>query len=234
MSPYTYDFEHLNTLFYSILEQNVSEQVLTWLNQAAEQASTPVPSTKFNVAFAMIPRKLPSKPMQLTAEQAQSLEKEFNLHTESWDNQRFCRVWLLLQIPTEDKEAYLSKINNLFGLAEMNELATLYAALPVLAFPKEWILRCAEGIRSNIGIVLDAIIMDNPYPSQYLDDNAWNQLILKAFFTEKDIDKIIGIKKRANQPLADSLKDYIAERKAAGREINPKLWELIETNELEK
>ncbi|MDQ2862379.1 MAG: EboA domain-containing protein, partial [Bacteroidota bacterium] len=110
---------------------------------------------------------------------------------------------------------------------EMNELADLYASLPVFAYPEMWVKRCAEGIRSNIGIVLDAIMYDNPYPSKYLDEAAWNQLVLKAFFTDKDANRIIGLDARANKNLASTLIDYAHERWAAGRSVNVQLWRLV-------
>ena len=109
----------------------------------------------------------------------------------------------------------------------MNELADLYAALPVFAYPEIWVKRCAEGIRSNIGIVLDAIMYDNPYPAEYLDEAAWNQMVLKAFFTDKDVNRIIGLDERANAPLAATLIDYAHERWAAQRSVNVQLWRLV-------
>lgn len=234
MKNYTYNHAALTTLLHDLLKANLSPEAMEWLEQSVSSAQAELPLLKFKVAFSMISRKVPSKAIEMTAEQKQSLEQTYALSLQDWDTQRLSRIWLLLHLPAEDKQAYIRKINELFSMAEMSELAALYAALPLLAFPEEWKLRAAEGVRSNIGIVLDAIIMNNTYPSKYLDENAWNQLILKAFFTDKNIDKIIGIKERANQSLANSLKDYIAERQAAGRDVNAKLWELIEINEIEK
>src|SRR5690606_3618806 len=110
----------------------------------------------------------------------------------------------------------------------------LYAALPILAYPEHWKEQCAVGIRSNIGYVLDAVIMDNPYPAAYLNEEAWNQLILKAIFTDKDISRIIGLEKRVNQNLVKALRDYADERNAAGRTINPELWKIVDLFEQKK
>ena len=114
-----------------------------------------------------------------------------------------------------------------FLAAEMNELVALYSALPLLAYPERWSKRCADGIRSNIGDVLQAIMCNNPYPSEQLEEKAWNQLVLKAFFTEKPIFEIIGLDERANGELANILSDYAHERWAAGRTINPLLWRCV-------
>ena len=109
----------------------------------------------------------------------------------------------------------------------MNEQVALYSSLPFLSYPDNWKLRCAEGIRSNIGTVLEAIMYHNPYPATYLDEPAWNQLIMKAFFTDKNVNNIAGLDARANQNLANMLFDYVEERWAAHRKANPQIWRLV-------
>ncbi|NNU34440.1 EboA domain-containing protein [Mucilaginibacter sp. S1162] len=52
-------------------------------------------------------------------------------------------------------------------------------------------------------------------------------MVLKAFFTDKDINKIEGIDSRANKNLAYIISDYAHERWAAGRELNPLMWRLV-------
>ena len=68
---------------------------------------------------------------------------------------------------------------------------------------------------------------DNPYPAKYLPEPAWNQLVLKAFFTEKDINRIGGVDERANPELANILSDYAHERWAAHRPVHPQLWRFV-------
>jgi hypothetical protein len=143
-----------------------------------------------------------------------------------WTIDRLSRVWLLMQLVSDDKANYISRIENLFLQAEMNEQVALYSSLPLLAYPESWKLRCAEGIRSNIGTVLEAIMYHNSYPAQYLDEPAWNQLIMKAFFTDKQVNNITGLDARANQNLANILFDYVEERWAAHRSVNLQIWRL--------
>ena len=68
---------------------------------------------------------------------------------------------------------------------------------------------------------------DNPYPAEYLDEAAWNQLVLKAIFTEKPVHRIVGLDERTNQNLANTLSDYAHERWAAHRKLNPMLWRCV-------
>src|SRR6266536_809208 len=70
-------------------------------------------------------------------------------------------------------------------------------------------------------------IIENPFPSKYLDEPAWNQMVLKAFFTEKNVERIIGLDQRANKRLASILFDYAHERWAAHRTVKPQLWRLV-------
>src|SRR5690606_25892594 len=98
---------------------------------------------------------------------------------------------------------------------------------PLFAWPAQWISRCAEGIRSNMAPVLESIMYDNPFPAEQLDENSWNQMVLKAFFTDKNVNRIYGLDARANRSLALTLSDYAHERWAAGRSVNPLLWRLM-------
>ena len=134
---------------------------------------------------------------------------------------------LVLIDPKKVELSLYRLIENHFLAAEMNELVALYSSLPVLQYPESWAHRCTEGIRSNIGIVLEAIICNNPYPAEQLSEAAWNQLVMKAFFTDKPIHKIIGLDQRANKELANMLWDYANERWAAFRTVNPQLWRCI-------
>ena len=232
MSPYPYDFDKLEELIFTIIAQNNESNFLEWLKDSSILANESTSFNKFKVAFSLVSRKVPNQSIQVNTSQEEELKRQFGLTITNWDLQRLCRIWMILKIDVSDKERYKTKINELFSDAEMNELAAMYAALPILAYPESWILRCAEGIRSNIGSVLDAIIINNPYPSRFLDESAWNQLILKAFFTDKDT-QIIGVKERANENLAKSLQDYIDERKAANRPIKDQLWEMLKINKFE-
>jgi len=145
-----------------------------------------------------------------------------------WSLDRLARVWLLMQVPSDDQQDYLKKINSLFNASEMNEQVALFSALPFYAYPEEWISRAENGIRSNIGTVLEAIMYHNPYPARYLPENSFNQLVLKAFFTEKDVTKITGLHSRVNSALQSTLSDYVAERTAAHRTVEPNIYQLIE------
>lgn len=218
--------EEVKNIITAIIRDHLSPETWSWLaeksilgNQSAQQ---------LNIAFVSIPRKTGKDIIHHSLQQKEALSNARPGFTiENWTIDRLCRVWLLLHIDAGKKDNYIHTIENLFLAAEMNELVALYSSLPVLQYPESWSHRCTEGIRSNLGVVLEAIICNNPYPSEQLSEAAWNQLVMKAFFTDKPIHKIIGLDHRANKELANILWDYANERWAASRSVNPQLWRCI-------
>ena len=88
-------------------------------------------------------------------------------------------------------------------------------------------MRCAEGIRTNIKSVFSAIAHQNPYPAEQLNDEQWNQLVLKCLFIDVPLDPLIGLDRRANAKLMTTLIDFAHERRAAHRPIPPDLWRCV-------
>lgn len=218
----------IKELFRKIIEKNITRDALKWLSEKGIQSFDTNNNYQLNLSFTAIPRKTGKKEVvmeKVDKEKITALLPGFSIH--HWPIDRLCRVWLLMQLDSGQKENYISRIEQLFLQAEMNEQVALYSSLPFLSYPDEWQWRCAEGIRSNIGTVLEAIMYFNPYPAEHLDELAWNQLVMKAFFTDKNVDHITGLDARANQNLANILFDYVEERWAAHREANPQIWRLV-------
>jgi hypothetical protein len=223
---YHYDRNKFDALLYGIIEQSSMEQALNWLQQQKEKLGDPVSVQRFNLTFTAIPRFMGKHPVTFAASYIElSDNARFFIHGFTLD--KLVRIWWLLQFPVADKDAYIKVIEGLFDAADMNEQAALYAALPLLAWPEAWVFRTTEGIRSNIGPVQEAVMLYNIYPARNLEEPAWNQLVMKAFFTDKPIHQIIDLDRRANPKLAATLVDYAHERWAAGRKVHPMLWRLV-------
>jgi len=211
------------------LKSHVHASAWQWLStQAAQLAANPNPGGIARV-FASLPRQLKSdnRPSTISLDDLPEGPNGLFVMVREWSVVRLARVWLLLAIPKCDEEGYVQLVERLFKYGDMEELVALYSALPVYHYPAAWKSRCKEGIRSNIGSVRHAVMVNNPYPAGFLDEEAWNQLVLKAFFTDEDIPAIIGLKRRNNLRLAQALTDYAYERYAAQRVINPMLWILV-------
>ncbi|MGN7990140.1 EboA domain-containing protein [Pedobacter sp. 22226] len=218
------NMEAVKEIIWSVVKNNISLEAEKWLEDFIQSPDQPAQIAK---VFVMLPRKTGKLLVAVNDDQQKALDKAGFGYIRNWTIDRLSRVWLLSNFTTVDKEQLYSTLERLFLSAEVNEAVALYSALPFLPYPEIWVKRCAEGIRSNIGTVLEAIMENNPYPAAYLDESAWNQLVLKAFFTEKNIKLIVGLDERANLQLALTLIDYAKERWAAGRQVHPQLWRLV-------
>ncbi len=218
---FDYDAERLGVIILEITHSNISPEAWTWFQNRLLLRDTPA----INSTFSLVPRKTGKAPIVIKPTDSEIITQiKPGYSLQGWTADRITRVCFLMHLDPSEKDAYFKTIENLFLAAEMSELVALYSSLPLLAYPVDWKMRCAEGIRSNIAVVLEAIMYQNPYPAEHLDDRAWNQLVMKAFFTEKDVNQIYGLDERANAELALILSDYAHERWAAGRNVNPLLW----------
>ncbi|WP_128546061.1 EboA domain-containing protein [Larkinella soli] len=217
-----------DTLFDLIRQQPNAGPGTAYLSREVEAYRSEPNTALFYRVFTAIPRFVGKQTLTVDKESAQRLNAlRSGFSVEGWSVDRLARVWWLLQLPADDPTAYFSTVENLFRAAEMNELVALYSALPVLAYPEHWRFLATEAVRSNIGPVQEAIMLHNPYPAEQLDEPAWNQFIMKAFFTDKPVEHILGFHERANEHLARIVTDYARERRAAGRTVHPQLWPLV-------
>ncbi|MFN3848485.1 MAG: EboA domain-containing protein [Spirosomataceae bacterium] len=171
-------------------------------------------------AFVATPRFISKSPIQ-------SKELINGVSIGDWTLDRLVRVFFLSKFDSSNKESYTKAIDTLFETAEINEAVALISALPFFAFPDYWMLRSTDAVRSNIGLVLEAIAYQNPYPKKHFSELAWNQLVLKCIFNDKAIHRIEGLAERANQELANSISYLAHERWSAGRTITPQAWRLV-------
>jgi hypothetical protein len=221
---FTFERSLLIEQFKQIIQRHVAQDVWQWLDQQITSQT----AQRWNVAFAAIPRKTGKQQLNLSEDEIKQISQtRKNLRIQHWRIDQLARVYALLTLNADNADAYQQRIEALFPIAEMHELEALYSALPILAYPERWVNRCAEGIRSNVGAVLYAVICNNPYPSENLSESAWNQLVLKGFFTEQPMHEIIGLEERANQRLANTLSDFAHERWAAGRPTHPRMWQCM-------
>lgn len=127
---------------------------------------------------------------------------------------------MLIALHKSDATLYNAVIKHLFTTGSTTELQTIYKALPALPEPQSLLFYAEEGVRSNIDEVFFALALQNPYARDYFDQNMYNRLVMKVIAKQAAIDQVIGLEQRVNGPLLAIIKDYMAERMAAGRPVN--------------
>jgi len=220
----------LNGLAYRIGQLNFEINDWKWLEE--QLGKVKMSSDHIYGTFSSLSRILPKKAVELLdadREALQLIAPGFQMR--AWDTHRLARMLLLLNLRDLMEADYVRVLNHLFDYADISEMVALYSSLIVLEYPDHWKSVCVEGIRMNIGLVHEAIMYDNPYPFFYLDNAAWNQLILKAIFNDMQLAYIVGIYARMNEPLISALLDYVAEREAAGRTVSLPVRKLLSLSE---
>lgn len=213
----------INNLLWEILTTHLTMTESEWLEKQAAGSSFDLMTT-----FVAAPRFLSKRIVRPSIEQAYELNQTLpGFSVNNWSFVRLSRVWLLDCLDTSNNVAYCRHIETLFDTAEMNELVALYSALPILAYPEQWLFKATDAVRSNMGVVFDALALHNPYPRQQFSELAWNQLVLKAIFNDKPIHFIVGLEERNNEKLVLTLSDFAHERWAAGRMVAPQVWRLV-------
>ena len=112
--------------------------------------------------------------------------------------------------------ALAARLDKLCVTAEIAEHIAYLKAFAI--FPAAAALhgRAREGVRSSIASVFQAIACRNPYPFDHFDEAAWNQMVVKCVFVGTPIETIVGLAERRNPELIHMLRDFVAERHAAG------------------
>ena len=209
------------------LDQRLDAAGGTWLREAAASVAAAGTDRELFRCVSLVSRKLGKAKLSLdAADMALAEEARPGWDPEPWTIDQAARIRLLLAAAT-DVDAFVRRLDQLCATADVDELVAFYRGLPLYPEPTRHRLRAAEGLRTNMLVVFEAVAHRNPYPAEQLPEEAWNQMVLKALFVGSTLDPIVGLDTRANASLARMLGDYAHERWAAGRPVSPELWRCV-------
>ena len=222
------DTTRVMNLLRTWLSRCVAKKGLIWLDEQKKQIAERVTTQLFFTAFNIVPRHVGKKELELTLTDLKAASRlRTNWIPTCWSVEQAARTLLVLALPQNNVKTHLRTLEQAFTTADLGELVALYQALPLLPYPDQLCTRAAEGVRSNMTVVFNAIALRNPYPAEYFEDLAWNQMILKALFVGSPLHLIQGLDRRANPELARMLLDYARERWAAKRSVSPEVWRSV-------
>lgn len=215
------------TLLQQWLQERLDDGGRQWLRDAvASLAGGGTDRDLFRVV-SLVSRKLGKAPLALdTQALAQARQARPGWDPRDWTVDQAARVRLLLAAVTDGAD-FARRLDQLCATADLDELVAFYRGLPLYPDPPRHRLRAAEGVRTNMKVVFEAVAHHNPYPAEQLPEDAWNQMVLKALFVGSALDPVVGLDERANATLARMLCDYAHERWAAGRTLSPELWRCV-------
>lgn len=218
----------MKTLLSNWLKRNLEEDAFNALAERFASVASTAEEWEIFLHFSSIHRWVPKEPLNLPKKELEALpESVRDWQPNRWELDQIARARLLLSIAHRGKETFLSLLEKLFESSDMREGETLYKSLAILPWPESLTGRASEGVRSNITTYFRAVAHHNPYPAQWLDQNAWNQMVLKALFMGEPLYRIVGLDQRRNTELATMCLDLAEERWAAGRDLSPEIWRLL-------
>ena len=208
------------------LDDRLLVEAQSWLGDAAQKLRDGSDADLYR-SVSLVMRKIGKADLALSSEelkQAAAVREGWN--PSDWSLDQAARIYLLL-VSAADGATFLRRLDQLCNTADVGELVAFYRGLPLYPDQPRYVLRAAEGIRTNMKAVFEAVAHRNPYPSEQLSEPAWNQMVLKTLFIDSNLHPIVGLDRRANPALARMLCDYAHERWAAGRPVSPELWRCV-------
>lgn len=222
---HTADQEAVRSLLRNWITPAIDEAGLAWVNEKAEAIAKGGADWVFFTSFSAVPRYTGKADLNLdSAALAAAKQARPHWNPAHWSVDQATRSLMLLSLPVDPVADYREKVEKVFNAADVGESVVLYQTLPLYPHPAQLINQAAEGLRSNMTSVFEAVALRNPFPAEYFEENTWNQMVLKCCFVGSPLHMIWGLEERANETLAQMLVDYAHERWAAGRTLTHELW----------
>jgi hypothetical protein len=209
------------------LAARLAGDAAAWLASGVERLRGGAADRELYLLTSLVSRHVGKEPLALSeAERRAASASRPGWDPRDWTCEQAARVYLLLS-STVDGAVTSRRLDRLCSVADIGELVAFYRGLPLYPDPPRHVLRAAEGVRSNMRVVFEAVAHRNPYPAEQFAEPAWNQLVLKALFVGSPLAPIVGLDARRNPTLARMLCDYAHERWAASRPVSPELWRCV-------
>lgn len=212
-------------LLRSWLATRLQPAQLAWLDDQIARIADANAGPALALSIGLAPRKLGKADLALDqTEIAAGSKLRPGLDPTGWSIDQAARILLVLASFDGDEARFTERLDKLFVGGEIGEHMALFRGLPLYPAQERLVARAAEGIRSAVQPVFEAVAHANPYPYELFSETQWNQMVLKALFIGSTLDPIQGLDKRRNADLAKMLIDYAHERWSAGRVVSPELW----------
>ena len=207
------------------LESRVAPEQRVWLDDQVARIANSNDGAALAFAIGLAPRKLGKTDLALTPDEiAAARVYRPGLDPAGWSVDQTARILFVLASFDGDEARFAERLDRLFASGEIGEHMALFRGLPLYPAPERLVARAAEGIRSAVQPVFEAVAHANPFPYERFSETQWNHMVLKALFIGSALAPIQGLDQRRNSDLAKMLIDYAHERWAAGRPVSPELW----------
>lgn len=202
------------------LSRQLAPEAMGWLSAELERQRLTVDERRLALSLGLVGRKVGRMDLTLDPDDESAAQRlRAGWQPRLWGTDEAARVALLIATYRGNDQPFAARIDRLCTTAEVTEHVAYMKGFAVFPAARQLHDRAREGVRSSIGPVFEAVACHNPYPFDYFDEGAWNQMVVKCVFTGAPINSIVGLEQRRNPELLQMLRDLVAERRAAGRSV---------------
>lgn len=208
-----------------LLDRHLSDPAREFRDEVIDEIAGGARGQRFAGLLSMASRYTKRQSLALTdADLAQAEACVPGWSPRAWNLLELLRAALTLARPDLEQDSFAEEFEALFRYADEGETCAFYRVLPLLPAGERFVARAAEGCRTNMLTVFEAITLDSPYPVEHFDDTAWHQLVIKALFLDLPVYRIVGLDQRLTEELTRMALDWADERASAGRTLYLGLW----------
>ncbi|MFQ5829346.1 MAG: EboA domain-containing protein [Candidatus Methylomirabilia bacterium] len=216
-------------LFRDLLHRRAVPPGREWFERVAAAAGPSFDRGAFIQSFTAVARRLGKAPLGLAREEISRLRAHgIDWPMDRWGLDELGRATLLLVVAVHLRDAALEElVEECYRQGDNRERQAVLRALPLLPAADRLLPLGVDACRTHIQPLFEAIACENPYPTAHFPELNFNQMVLKALFTGVALERIVGLEGRVTPELTRMAKDYVSERRAAGRSVPPDIWHLI-------
>jgi hypothetical protein len=224
----TTDVTQRITLLRGWLAQRLDAVPLAWIDDQCARIGAAPAGRALPVAIGLASRRTGKQPLMLAdAEKAAAEAARPALDTSAWSVDQVARILFVLASYVGAEDSFAARLDARVRSGEIGEQIALYRGLPLYPQSAAVLKTAADGVRSAVQPIYEAVAHCSPYPFEQFSEAMWNQMVVKALFIGSTLGPIQGLDERRNADLARMLVDYAHERWAAGRPVSPELWRCV-------
>lgn len=210
------------------LSRRLSQEQLDWIDEQRQRIAEGANPTALAIAMGSASRRLGKASLELDEnERTQAASLVPGLDATRWSLDQVARIFFVLASFSGDECAFAARLEAMTRSAEIGEHIALLHGLPLYPAGARLVPIAAEGVRSAVQPVFEAVAHNSPYAAEHFSEPMWNQMVVKALFIGSRLAPIQGLDERRNADLAHILVDYAHERWAARRSVSPELWRCV-------
>jgi hypothetical protein len=142
------------------------------------------------------------------------------------DRVRIALVAAAAEAWADQPDVFVSELNNLYGFGDADEKRAVLHSLTALDPGPALLSIVDDALRTNDTRLVAAAL--GGYGARHLGADAWRQGVLKCLFVGVPLDAVAELDARMDTDLARMVADYCLERIAAGREVPPDAWKVLD------